>query len=1126
MKALRLLEIGIRGRRLRTEHRGIDLRKEERLPRIEDRAGGRMGSEDERLRTEQRPHASERVCIGGVGRDRSEPGSVVGDEEENRRITERLRDAARDDVEERLEVIRGLREEAHRPCEDAKPFLGTFQLSPRAHAAIVPAPRRREYFSPERGCELHDPAGDAGVLLVRAMRSSIDPLRYGLRALDEMAREQASVSPPQPARTVVFSPHPVLRPAAREGAALSLRLFGEAEDDATKLVLGDASTQRFTPVPPRAAALFEAHAAVLASGGEDTLTVGFPLVTFMQQGSMRAAPLFSRGDARARWKLGDAAWKLPPGARDGAALPIPDALVLELGEAPYLLHAGVWGSLFGLDGAALGAIAVAGAAGVGALVRAAMRVLETGAEDAETTPAPNDPLTRDDLTALAEVALRRASSSRGLRCHPHGIAMLPPRGDPTSSLRTDLNALIAEPLLPRGPLAVFLGAPGAPSRRETVVTSGKVPPTPSQLEAARAFEAAEDLVAVCGPPGCGKTALLHHVAAQAVVACALDTVWTRAPSRNAAWPLVVTSTNNGAVDHALAPFVSGPGLPVGIRLGNRRTLSETTAATIAHVIAELEKPGELSLPDARAAFETRASSVRAFLRERASAKKARSSEIERRRALELRAEKLREELARIPEGPTPTITLEAIEDAETALREHSTAAGRLAEIHLDGPKGSTKRACEKWRRANVLRAPRIEPVLSVLGLAIPFGELDPAQPREDSERQHTAIETTLDALAGRRAQQNAPALRAELAAISAEASAELADAVEPPLDPGLYDAALAVRDAWARAHKTELLPRLVAARDAARASGARGKPLSLALRELAALFPIAGCTLLSMRASFPLERDVIDRLVIDEAAQCAPIFAAPALARARRAMLTGDTAQLPPVYTLDARVDERLARGLDEVAIAPFRMSTESTSSAQAAAEPRARTRLTLTEHFRSQHEIVALASRWSGYTLDVRTPHSSLAEVSPRLAAPVLVFSVSGVGARASEGVVNEAEAEAAVELVEELLADGIEPSDIAVLTPFVGQYVRIERALDARGLLRQGGVLVSTVHRLQGGERRVVIFSVTATEKKHLRWLGERPHLLHVATSRAQDHLVILVDPSAAAREPSLAPLDELLR
>ncbi|HSO37978.1 MAG TPA: hypothetical protein VLT33_35870 [Labilithrix sp.] len=87
------------------------------------------------------------------------------------------------------------------------------------------------------------------------------------------------------------------------------------------------------------------------------------------------------------------------------------------------------------------------------------------------------------------------------------------------------------------------------------------------------------------------------------------------------------------------------------------------------------------------------------------------------------------------------------------------------------------------------------------------------------------------------------------------------------------------------------------------------------------------------------------------------------------------------------------------------------TSQLEREGPPISRARLTLTERFRSQHAIVTLASRWSGYV--------------------------------------------------------------IAVLTPFVGHSVRIERELVARGLLERGGVL----------------------------------------------------DPTAAAREPALAPLAGLL-
>jgi hypothetical protein len=970
------------------------------------------------------------------------------------------------------------------------------------------------------------------------MRPSLDSLRYGLRALDEMAREQASVAMPPRLEGATFEPHPRLRPPARDGAALSLRMFSDAADDATALMTAEAPSHTFAPIPARAAPLFEAHAALLAQGGEDELVLGFPLATFVQLGSTRVAPLFSRGGVRASWKMGETAWTSPAGARVDAQLMIPDRLVLEAGDSEdaYALHGGLWHLLFGFDGAAVTLISAAGSRGLGALVRAATHALVVGIEDASfDTEVKDGPLERAHLHAFCEAATARGATSRyALRCHPHGLAMLAPRGDPTSGLRRDLRELLEDVAPERGPLAVYLGAPGPPSRHGSEWTcSRSAPPTASQLAAARAFEGTSDLVAVRGPPGCGKTALLHHVAAQAVVARALDDTWVKPPGASAAaWALVVTSTNNAAVDHALAPFVRAPALslPLALRLGNRRTLTEGTAAQLAHAMEALSARGEASLKDARAVFETLARPVREHVQALATARQARDMDAAKKRNRDVRAATLREALARTPEdAPLPPVAVAALDESIRALREHLEALSRLVALHLEGKRSSVERACAKWTKANDVRSTRIVPVLTALAMDVPFGDLDAADPHSDVARQRASMQRTLVELTRASEVLAAPALRHELAALTAELAGDPSDGGAPPFvpDPALFDAALAVRDAWARANSAVLL---VALRRAFEAVGeGSNRPAHPSLRHLAALFPVAGCTLLSMRSVFPLEDSVIDRLVIDEAAQCAPVYAAPALARARRVMLTGDTAQLPPVYTLDPRADERLARGLNAAAIAPFRMGAASTASAQSAAEPRASARVELVEHFRSQPAIVALASRWSGYVLDVRTPERSLEGVSPRLRMPVAVMPVHGLGERAAEGVVNAAEAIAAVALVEELLRDGVNAGDVAVLTPFVGQCVRIERELHARGLLSKfgaQGVLVSTVHRLQGGERRVIVLSIVATQRRHLRWLAERPHLLHVATSRAQDHLLVLVDPTAARQEPGLLPFHEQLQ
>ncbi len=229
----------------------------------------------------------------------------------------------------------------------------------------------------------------------------------------------------------------------------------------------------------------------MAAEVEATLTVGFPLVMFVQQGSMRAAPLFSRGGSHARWKLGEAPWKLPAGARPGATLTLPDALEIELGSDRALRASRRGVALpLRLDGAALGSIAAAGRAGSARSF--AQRRARSRPEVRMRGPKMSRPRRRPPDRSPAKtsrrsprrrcVVPRRRAGSAFIRT---GSPMLPPRGDPTSGLRSDLQAVLGETLPPRGPLAVYLGAPGAPPRKAPIFTTGKVLPTPSQLAAAR-----------------------------------------------------------------------------------------------------------------------------------------------------------------------------------------------------------------------------------------------------------------------------------------------------------------------------------------------------------------------------------------------------------------------------------------------------------------------------------------------------------------------------------------------------------------------------------------------------------------------------------------------------------------
>jgi very-short-patch-repair endonuclease len=308
------------------------------------------------------------------------------------------------------------------------------------------------------------------------------------------------------------------------------------------------------------------------------------------------------------------------------------------------------------------------------------------------------------------------------------------------------------------------------------------------------------------------------------------------------------------------------------------------------------------------------------------------------------------------------------------------------------------------------------------------------------------------------------------------------------------------------------------------ASGDRTGPARReALRQYSDLFhqitPVLGCwavTSLSVRGRVPFAPGLFDLLVIDEASQCDIASALPLLYRARRAVVIGDPMQLQHISNLPARQDQELLdkHGLmaDHLGWAYSARSLFDLANSVCRREDV----VTLREHYRSHADIIEFSNgAFYGGQLRIATHHERLRR--PCHDEPAVRWvDVRGQTVRpASGGAINEMEARAAVEQVVRLVAQGYGGS-IGVVSPFRAQANRIRALIQEHPGARAGvEVLSDTIHRFQGDERDVMIFSSAVSSgmsEAALAFLRRHPNLFNVAISRARAALVVVGDREAA--------------
>lgn len=283
-------------------------------------------------------------------------------------------------------------------------------------------------------------------------------------------------------------------------------------------------------------------------------------------------------------------------------------------------------------------------------------------------------------------------------------------------------------------------------------------------------------------------------------------------------------------------------------------------------------------------------------------------------------------------------------------------------------------------------------------------------------------------------------------------------------------------------------------------------------------------------ANYMLE--FIDLLIMDESGQVSPHVGAAAFALASRAVVVGDIYQIEPVTKISRGADFGNSRqcGLESL------WHDDEPASPHLISEPRGRTpsgsimRLAqaatsavspgteqepcifLSEHRRCRSEIVAYCNEliYAGRLEPLRQMKPGENPPLP----PMAWAHVRGDARKRGGSYVNLDEVRAIVGWISENAAEwrarykGAALEDIvAIVTPFRMQAQEIEAALARAGL--RSGITVGTVHRLQGAQKPIIIFSpvYNADTVKGL-FFDHKPNMLNVAVSRAQDSFVVIGD------------------
>ncbi|MBI9060273.1 MAG: AAA family ATPase [Labilibaculum sp.] len=270
-------------------------------------------------------------------------------------------------------------------------------------------------------------------------------------------------------------------------------------------------------------------------------------------------------------------------------------------------------------------------------------------------------------------------------------------------------------------------------------------------------------------------------------------------------------------------------------------------------------------------------------------------------------------------------------------------------------------------------------------------------------------------------------------------------------------------------------------------------------------------TSLSVKGKIPLQSSFFDIVVIDEASQCDIASALPLLYRAKHAVILGDSKQLSHISNIIQ--DSQLLEKHNLTNTPRWSYVGSSLFNLAQSICPRENI-IVLRDHHRSHADIINFSNKeFYNENLRIATNYDNLKQIPDE---PVLRWiDVQGIVTHPNTGgVFNIQEANRVIEELNRLVQLNYRGS-IGVVSPFREQANKIKQLINADTVLSAQlqirNFLCDTVHRFQGDERDLIIFSPVISEGIRfgpLSFLKKTGNLFNVAITRAKAALVIIGD------------------